>query len=275
MKIARHRWPLWLLYTIAFAVIAAASFGVLALANRTLIWNMDGVNQHYPLMRTFHQILYRQGLGGVAGWSWTFGLGADKLTTLAYYVLGDPFAYVLALLPLHLMEGGYGLMVILRLYAAGLAFLAFSRCYTVTPGSRLLGTLTYTFTGYSLMIGVHHPFFILPMLWFPLLLLGIERVFAGKGWRWLGLFTGLAVLSNFYFAYILGLGSLCYAVIRYFSLRAQGRLAVKFRTLCWQLVVAAVTGLLLAGVLLVPAGVMMLQSTRTLSTCWSIQRAIT
>lgn len=63
MKIARHRWPLWLLYTIAFAVIAAASFGVLALANRTLIWNMDGVNQHYPLMRTFHQILYRQGLG--------------------------------------------------------------------------------------------------------------------------------------------------------------------------------------------------------------------
>ncbi|WP_057878804.1 YfhO family protein [Levilactobacillus paucivorans] len=266
MKIARHRWPLWLLYTIAFAIIAAASFGVLAMANRTLIWNMDGVNQHYPLMRTFHQILYRQGLGGVAGWSWTFGLGADKLTTLAYYVLGDPFAYVLALLPLRLMEAGYGVLVVVRLYAAGLAFLAFSRCYAFTPGSRLLGTLTYTFTGYSLMIGVHHPFFILPMLWFPLLLLGIERVFAGKGWRWLGLFTGIAVLSNFYFAYILGLGSLCYAVIRYFSLRSQGRLALKIRTLCWQLMVAAITGLLVAGVLLVPAGVMMLQSTRTLST---------
>ncbi|WP_407889945.1 YfhO family protein [Levilactobacillus sp. N40-8-2] len=263
MEIAHHRWPLWLLYSAAFMVIAAFSFGVFMMANRTLIWNMDGVTQHYPLMLELHRLLTKSGLAGVTGWSWTFGLGADKLTTLAYYVLGDPFAYLLALLPTHLIEAGYGWFVILRLYASGLAFLAFTRCYTFKPFSRLLGALTYAFAGYSLMIGVHHPFFILPMIWLPLLFLGIDRVLHGKGWAFLGAITGLTVLSNFYFAYILGLGSLIYAVIRYLSLKEQGQLRVKLRPTIGRLSAAAVSGLLLAGILLVPSIIMMLGSTRT------------
>ncbi len=262
MKIAHHRWPLWILYSAAFMVIAAFSFGIFIIANRTLIWNMDGVTQHYPLMLELHRLLTKAGLAGVTGWSWTFGLGADKLTTLAYYVLGDPFAYLLAILPTRLIEAGYGWFVILRLYASGLAFLAFTRCYAFKPFSRLLGALTYAFAGYSLMIGVHHPFFILPMIWLPLLFLGIDRVLRGKGWAFLGAMTGLTVLSNFYFAYILGLGSLIYAVIRYLSLKEQGQLQVKLRLAIGRLVAAAGAGLLLSGILLVPSIVMMLGSTR-------------
>ena len=263
MEIAHHRWPLWILYSAAFMVIAAFSFGIFIVANRTLIWNMDGVTQHYPLMLELHRLLTKSGLAGVTGWSWTFGLGADKLTTLAYYVLGDPFAYLLALLPAHLIEAGYGWFVILRLYASGLAFLAFTHCYTFKPFSRLLGSLMYAFAGYSLMIGVHHPFFILPMIWLPLLFLGIDRVLRGKGWAFLGTMTGLTVLSNFYFAYILGLGSLIYAVIRYLSLKEQSQLRVTLRRAVSRLVAAAVAGLLLAGILLVPSIIMMLGSTRT------------
>ena len=263
MKIANHRWPLWVLYTAAFMVIAAFSFGVFVMANRTLIWNMDGVTQHYPLMLEFHRLLAKGGLAGVTGWSWTFGLGADKLTTLAYYVLGDPFAYLLALLPTHLMEAGYGWFIVLRLYASGLAFLLLARCYTFRPFSQLLGALTYAFAGYALMIGVHHPFFIMPMIWLPLLFWGIDRVLRGKGWAALGVLTGLTILSNFYFAYILGLGSLIYAVIHYWTLRERGVVTVKRSRLVGRLLLAAVTGILLAGILLLPSILMMLDSTRT------------
>lgn len=263
MKIAHHQWPLWVLYTLAFVVIAAFSFGVFIMANRTLIWNMDGVTQHYPLMLEFHRLLAKSGLAGVTGWSWTLGLGADQLTTLAYYVLGDPFAYLLALLPTHLMETGYGWFIILRLYASGLAFLVFVRGYAFKPLSQLVGALTYAFAGYSLMIGVHHPFFIMPMIWLPLLFWGIDRVLRGQGWATLGVLTGLTVLSNFYFAYILGLGSLIYAVIRYWDLRQQGRVMVKRGRLIGRLLLAAAAGLLLAGILLVPSILMMLGSTRT------------
>ncbi|AKP64562.1 glycosyltransferase [Levilactobacillus koreensis JCM 16448] len=262
MEIAHRRWPLWMLYTLAFAVIAALSFGVFGLANRTLIWNMDGVTQHYPVMLELHRLLAKSGLAGVTGWSWTFGLGADKLTTLAYYVLGDPFAYVLALFPIRMMETGYGVFIVLRLYATGLAFLALAHRYTFRLGSQLLGAVTYAFTGYSLMIGVHHPFFLLPMIWFPLLLVGIDRILRGHGWQLLGWVTGLAILSNFYFAYILGLGSLIYAVIRFWSLQQQGLLAVKWPVALRRFLLAAVSGILLAGILLIPSLLMMLKSTR-------------
>lgn len=263
MKIANHRWPLWVLYTAAFTVIAAFSFGIFVMANRTLIWNMDGVTQHYPLMLEFHRLLAKAGLAGVTGWSWTFGLGADKLTTLAYYVLGDPFAYLLALLPTHLMEAGYGWFIILRLYAAGLAFLLLARCYSFKPLSQVLGALTYAFTGYSLMIGVHHPFFILPMIWLPLLFWAIDRVLRGKGWATLGTLTGLAVLSNFYFAYILGLGSLIYVGLHTLYLRERGEALGHIGRRLGRLLLAAMAGLLLAGILLVPSLLMMLNSTRT------------
>ncbi|MFC6207093.1 YfhO family protein [Levilactobacillus tongjiangensis] len=265
MKIAHHRWPLWALYSLAFMVIAAFSFGVFGLANRTLIWNMDGITQHYPVILELHQLLVKSGFAGLAGWSWTMGLGADKLTTLAYYVLGDPFAYGLALLPTRWLETGYGVFIVLRLYATGLAFLAFARRYNFRPGSRLMGAITYAFTGYSLMVGVHHPFFLLPMIWLPLLFVGIDRILRGKGWGFLGLMTGVTILSNFYFAYILGLGSLIYAVIRFFSLQGQGALAVKWRPAIGRFIAAAVTGVFVSGILLLPSLLMMLKSTRTVS----------
>ncbi|MDT6979341.1 YfhO family protein [Levilactobacillus zymae] len=266
MKIAHHRWPLALVYTLAFGVIAALSFGVLALANRTLIWNMDGITQHYPVMLELHRLLAQQGLLGVTGWSWTFGLGADKLTTLAYYVLGDPFAYVLALLPVRFLETGYGVFIVLRLYATGLAFLPLAKRYHFTPLAQLLGTVAYAFTGYSLMVGVHHPFFLLPMIWFPLLLVGIDRLYHGCNWTFLGLVTGLTILSNFYFAYILGLGSLIYAVIRYWSLKTSGELAISLGSAVRRCLAAAVSGALLAGVLMLPSLLMMLHSTRAAAT---------
>lgn len=263
MKIAHRQWPLWGLYTLAFTVIAALGFGVFGLANRTMIWYMDGVTQHYPLILELHRLLVKEGLGGLAGWSWTLGLGADKLTTLAYYVLGDPFAYLVALLPTRLLEVGYGWGIVLRLYASGLAFLALAKRYDFRPSSRLLGALTYAFTGYSLMVGVHHPFFLLPMIWLPLLFVGIDRILHGKGWGLLALMTGLTILSNFYFAYILGLGSLIYAVIHYLHVKQQGTLAIRLPVVIGRFLAAAATGMLVSGVLLVPSLLMMLKSTRT------------
>ena len=106
-----------------------------------------------------------------------------------------------------ILEAGFGWAIILRLYATGLAFLALAKRYAFKPSSRLLGAITYAFTGYSLMVGVHHPFFLLPMIWLPLLFVGIDRIHTARVGL-LALMTGVTILSNFYFAYILGLGSL-------------------------------------------------------------------
>ncbi|NLR09542.1 MULTISPECIES: YfhO family protein [Lactobacillaceae] len=263
MKIKSHRIPVWVVYSLCFAVLATMSFGILRLAGRTFIWDMDGIAQHYPIMQEFQRLLHQDGLNGLVGWSWTLGIGADKLTTLAYYVLGDPFAYILALLPGKWLEAGFGYMVVARLYASGLAFLALAHEYHFRPGSQLMGALTYAFTGYSLMIGYHHPFFLLPMISFPLLLVGINWILRGRSWALLGGMTGLTILSNFYFAYILGLGSLIYIVIRYAHVRRLGTLKIRPLQVILRSLYAAMGGLLLSGVLLVPSALMMLNSTRT------------
>jgi len=263
MKIKSHRIPVWVLYSLCFAVLATLSFGILHLAGRTFIWDMDGIAQHYPIMHEFQRLLHQGGLGNLTGWSWTYGIGADKLTTLAYYVLGDPFAYVLALLPNRLLETGYGWMVIARLYASGLAFLALAHNHHFRPGSQLLGAVIYAFSGYSLMIGYHHPFFLLPMISFPLLLVGINWILQGRSWSLLGIMTGLTILSNFYFAYVLGLGCLIYILIRYAHCRQAGTLKVRPLQVISRSLLAAVGGLLLSAALLVPSALMMLNSTRT------------
>jgi len=263
MKFKNHRLPVWLLYTASFVVIATLSFGVLSLAGRTFIWDMDGIAQHYPIMHEFQHLLHHGGLGSLTGWSWTFGIGADKLTTLAYYVLGDPFAYLLALLPTKMLEAGYGWMVIARLYVSGLAIIPLAKQYHFRPSSQWLGALAYAFTGYSLMVGVHHPFFLLPMIFFPLLLVGINRILEGHSWTLLGLITGVTVLSNFYFAYILGLGSLIYLLIRWRHCQTAGTLKIKGWQVLLRSILAAIGGLLVSGTLILPSALMMLSSTRT------------
>ncbi|MFC6181007.1 YfhO family protein [Lactiplantibacillus daowaiensis] len=255
--------PLWVLYTGMFSLIVVITFSGLFLAGRTLIWEVDGIAQHFPILVEFQKILQHPAQQGLFSWSWNLGLGADQLTTFAYYVVGDPFNYLVAFMPTSKLEFGYQFLIILRLYTVGLAFLGFSRQFHFSQLSRLIGTLTYTFTAYTFYVGMHHPFFLLPMIWFPLLCWTIERILHGRSWWPLTLVTAIVIMSNFYFAYLLALGSLLYAVVRYWHLRADKRLTLKFRQLLGRLVAAVSIGVGMAGVILVPTLLAMLHATRT------------
>lgn len=255
--------PLWVIYTGGFLVIVALTFGSLFLAGRTLIWEVDGIAQHFPILVEFQKILQHPSQQGLFSWSWNLGLGADQLTTFTYYVVGDPFNYLVALMPTSKLEFGYQFLILLRLYTVGLAFLGFSRQFNFSRLSRLIGTLTYTFTAYTFYVGMHHPFFLLPMIWFPLLCWTIERVLRGQSWWQLALVTAIVIMSNFYFAYLLALGSLIYLVVRYWHLKADQQLHVNLRALLTRLVLAVSGGVGLSAVLLVPTLLTMLHATRT------------
>ncbi len=245
-----------------FILICSLTFSSLFLAGRTLIWEVDGIAQHFPILLEFQKILQHDPMS-LFSWSWNLGLGADQLTTFAYYVVGDPFNYLVAVTSRAHLELTYQVLIILRLYCAGLAFLGFSKQFHFSRLSRLIGTLTYTFTAYTFYVGMHHPFFILPMIWFPLLCWAIERVLQGKNWLPVTLITALVITSNFYFAYLLALGSLIYAFVRFWQLKREQRLTTKFMTLFWRLLAAVTLGVAMAGIVLVPTILAMLHATRT------------
>ena len=253
--------PLAVWYTLMFAIIATISYSGLFFAGRTLIWEVDGIAQHFPILLEFQKIL-QGGTQGLFSWSWNLGLGADQLTTFAYYVVGDPFNYLVAFVSSAHLEWWYQALILLRLYCVGLAFLGFSHQFKFSRFSQLIGTLTYTFTAYTFYVGMHHPFFLLPMIWFPLLCWAIERVLRGRHWLPLSLITAVVIMSNFYFAYLLALGSIIYALVRYWSNRRAGVAMRPFGQLLWRLAVAALLGVSMAGIILVPTLLVMLHATR-------------
>ena len=69
----------------------------------------------------------------VPTWDFSIGYGADIITTLSYYGLGDPLDLLAAFVPgrwtEQLLEG----LIVLRLYLAGLAFMAFMATAALAP----------------------------------------------------------------------------------------------------------------------------------------------
>ncbi|KRN21270.1 integral membrane protein [Secundilactobacillus similis DSM 23365 = JCM 2765] len=255
--------PVWLAYTIIFVGIVACSFGALRLTGQTTIWSLDGIAQHYPILTQFYRILHGTAHQSLFGWSWNLGLGADQMTTFAYYVVGDPFSYLIALFPADKLELGYQLLTILRLYVVGLAFLAFAKQFRLNRGGALTGALIYTFNGYAFYVSYHHPFFLLPLIFFPLLCLAIERIYQGHSFGWLALLIGLVLICNVYFAYVLAIGAVIFAIIRYIDLAYKHRLNVSFLKALGSFIASGVIGVLTSAVILLPSALAMLHSSRS------------
>ena len=99
-KETRIKWKnadFYLLYTIAFAGIALFLYMRFYLNGKSLIWSHDGVPQHLNslayygryLRKILHTLFIEHKLS-IPMWDLNIGYGSDILTTLHYYVIGDP-----------------------------------------------------------------------------------------------------------------------------------------------------------------------------------------
>lgn len=263
MKKLWQKTPAWITYTVLFTALICVLVGCLFLTGRSMIWELDGMAQHYPiLVQLRHMILsfLHNPSGGFTHWAWNISLGSDQLTNLAYYVIGDPFNYLIALFPKSQIENVFALLVFLRMYFSGLSFMLWASSYQFKKSSRIIGSIAYAFNGYALATALHHPFFILPLIFFPLLCYGIDRVLHNKSWLPLIFAVFLVFLSNFYFAWILGFGSIAYVILRMLSLRKWP----DFTPLksFGKLVLSAVIGLGMAAIVFLPTIILAMGSTR-------------
>ncbi|HBF74546.1 MAG TPA: hypothetical protein DDW71_04745 [Lactobacillus sp.] len=262
LKRKTYQMQVWLAYSLAFMIITAVTFGTLRATGHSTIWNLDGIAQHYPILKEFYRILHGTGHQSLFSWSWNLGLGADQMTTFAYYLVGDPFSYLIALFPAHQIEFGYTLLTILRLYVVGLSFIALAKHFHFKPAGQIFGALIYTFNGFAFYVSYHHPFFLLPMIFFPLLCLSIDRVLQGKSWWWLSIITAVILICNVYFAYLMVFGALIFLIIRYFDLKQKKVLLPKLWQLLLRLMLAMIIALLVSAVILLPNVISMMNSSR-------------
>lgn len=250
-------------YTLFYLLIAACFFGPYLITGHSLIWNTDAANQHLPLMVKYREYLLsflRHLSQGPAEWSWTAGVGSDLFSIFSYYTIGDVFAYIALLFPTSHLVFAYQLILVLRLYCVGLAFVYFARHFSFKNWIILVGSGVYMVNAYLLYAAIAQPMFATTFMIFPIIVVQLEKVLTGqKSWGLLAVFVWMLV-SNYYLAFVLGLGAILYLALRYGLVYYQ---KIDFWATFKKLLFAAVGAIALSAGLLIPELIAVLNSTRT------------
>ena len=255
-------------YTLLFGAVAASVFVWFFLKKRRFVWQTDGVNQHYyglvyfsrwgkEVLRQFRETGSLQ----FPTFTLRMGYGGDLYTTLAYYVIGDPFSLPAVFVPEKYLLHYHDLMLLARFWLAGITFSAYN--FYMGHKNRisvLAGALVYIFNGFT-MSGMRHHYFLNPFVFFPLLLIGCELYFRKKRpWLFL-LMVFVTAMSNFYFFYMMVIMTVLYAVwrsVRLHGLRHFGAVILDGIAFVWY----GLIGTLLASFLFLPIILRFMQDPR-------------
>ena len=96
----------YILYTLVFGVIAGFIYFQFAGNGKSLVWSHDGIPQHLNslayygryLREVLHTVFVEHKLE-LPMWDMNIGYGSDILTTLHYYVIGDPLTLLSVFVP--------------------------------------------------------------------------------------------------------------------------------------------------------------------------------
>lgn len=248
-------------YTILFIFLALCIFGTYLVTGHTFILSKDALNQHLPLLAKYREALvsffHHPRLNF---WSWQMGLGSDTFQVYSYYTIGDIFSYLALLFPAAKITLAYQVINVIRMYCVGLAFVYFAQHFKFRNSVILMGATTYLVNSFLLYACIAQPFFTTPFIIFPLIVVQIERILQeGSPWPLAGAFTWMLV-SNYYLAYVLGIGSFLYLVLR---VGTHYRRTLNYGKALLKLAFATITSVLLSAVLLVPEIIAVTNSTRT------------
>lgn len=267
----QERLRFYLLYTVIFCLISIAVFFPFLETGKSFVWDPDGSTQHFNAFvylgtwsREILKNLFFQHQLIIPMWEFGIGYGADIFTTLQYYVLGDPLALFSVVTPSAYAEEMYCLLILFRLYLSGVAFCAFCRKMGCGRAASLCGALAYAFCSYALFACTRHPYFISPMIYLPLILLGAEKILHKEKPIFYTVMIFVAAISNFYFFYMLVLLTILYVIFRFFYLYRE-QVWKNLLVFVGKFVGYSLIGMLMACVLFFPVCMAFLSDTRAVS----------
>ena len=196
----------------------------------------------------FYKVCISAVQSGNFGWNWQTDLGANFIGSYSFYTLGSPFFWLAALFPVSWSQYFMAPLLALKLGLASLFAFMYIRRFVSKPQTALIGGILYAFSGYSLY-NIFFNHFHEAIVFFPLLLIGLEEAVVNKR---RGLFA-LAVALNAFVNYFFFIGECIFLVI-YFVIRLCMDKGFRVNVggfIC--LAFESVAGVLLAGVLFVPS----------------------
>jgi len=218
----------------------------------------DGMNQHFRALiyysrylKEIFKTLFTEHRLVLPLWDMSIGEGADIITTLHSDAVGDPLTFLSVLIPGKYLPLYYVFNVLIRMYLAGIFFSKFC-FYTGRENETgvLAGALTYVFGFWALHAFTIHIYFTTPLMYLPLLLLGIEKILKERRPQTFILAVFLSSISWLYFFYMEALATAIYGIFRVFFLYKKeiGKAVIELI----RILLFAILGILMAGVVLLP-----------------------
>lgn len=248
-------------YTLMFLLMCIVAFLPFFTEGKSFVWGAgveDGLSQHFSalayygeaLREFFHNLL--AGHPKLVMWDMSLGYGADILSTLNYYAIGDPLNLLYGFVSPKNTETMYDFMILLRMYLAGITFIMYARKMKKRSYGTVIGALVYVFSGFCFRLGLRHPFFINPMIYFPLLCLGIEKIYQRERPYVFIFAVCVSAMSNYYFLYMLTIFAVIYAWIRFYKYTEENKMKNFFLTIL-KFGMYYTLGIAMAAVILLPS----------------------
>ena len=216
------------IYTFCFTLIILIIFSPFWIDERTLVWKRDALSQYVPRAYYFADYirnLFSQFLEGnftIPTYDFRIGFGGPVSFS------SEPLYLLFALFPASRVELAYNVILILRLYLAGLSMSALLAYFKKENYEILFGSLMYTFCEFALYSSVVHAHFISPMILLPLLIIATEEIFQKKRWYLCTIVTALALLSSYYFIYMSTLAIGIYYIARFVFTKNKEKKTLKY-----------------------------------------------
>lgn len=214
-----------LLYSLVFAIFALGCFFLFLKKGKSMIWNQDGGPQYYPYLVYMGQWLrdtFARALRGdftLRMFDFSIGLGNDVGSVVRTHPLEMLSAFVTPAQAQIL----YSVIILLRLYLAGLAFSYLSQMFRPLSLNTITGSMIYVFCGFSVIYAVRHLIYGTALIMLPLLIAGAERLLRrGRGWLF-ALAACIGFVSNYYFMYQATIACGVFILLRLWDLKADGQ----------------------------------------------------
>lgn len=262
---------IFILYSVLFISMIFLIYQYFFIKGKSFIWLLDGWDQHYKallyysawLKDIFSNIVINHSFA-IPSYSFSIGYGSDILSTLHYYVIGDPLNLFSVFFSASSMPYFYSILILIRLYLAGGSFLYYCRYRKKsTDISFLAGAFIYIFCSFTLFAAIRHPYFINPMIYLPLLFTGIEKILNEKKPKLFIISVFVSAISNFYFLYTLVLLTIIYVILRLISIYKKDIKNI-LKNICIIGVYSGI-GILLSAAILLPVILFFFSDTRSKS----------
>ncbi|WP_458458175.1 YfhO family protein [Pseudobutyrivibrio sp.] len=167
----------------------------------------DFNDQQIPFTIGLHNALLDS---GISGFSWDIDLGTSTMDGFSFYELGSPFFWLSMLFPANAFPYIVAWLFMLKFSFAGLISCLYLRGFVKDSKWAIIGSVLYAFSGFSLVNLVFYHFHD-AICFFPLLLIGLERLKEKKDYPFFIFTVFLNCIINYFFF----VGEVVFLVIYY------------------------------------------------------------